>query len=1232
MNTLEINIIPLPSILVEKENLTIASVNKKYLELLDPNAETCIGKKVKTIISHTILKAGDYKGISLKITGGISRKADLTVQEVSENDKDFLILTFSETRLSYRKDFHNILESFSEGIVITDRNLNVVDINSAFTNLTGLSKKDVTGENGLSLVKKLLSPGALKKAQKEYYSHPGRDSSAKFELEFRGKTFSVSVTVKEDAKYCIATLNDITENKQLIESLKKSEKKFREFTNLLPEIVFEVDADLNVLYVNKALEEKTGLTQEDFSEKNLSLINLLDKSERPRLLNSIRKNMSGERVSGNVYKFFHNGETRFLQIFSSLDYEENRIVGIRGIAIDITDKKNFEEQLKESEAKLNSIVQGSENTIFTINGQMEITFINKAGIRLLGYPESEIINQKFTKVLDKESLELVTSSFKKRQAGDKIPSRYRFNIVRKDGTKRRVEINASVITNKAGQPETVANLIDITKEDEIQNAAMEAQKRLSSFFNANRDMMFIKDKQRRYLELNDRFCKFFNKEKKEIIGKTDEEIALEEKIKPCPSSDMRVLKEKELITLEEKLGNRTYSVTKFPIVFNNDILIGGIFHDITPRLKAEEELYMKEDAINASINAIVITDLEGTLIYVNDATLKLWNYRREEILGQPLEKFCSCNGALNSMKTLKEKGYSFGEDKAQRTDGSEFDVQYSITLVKDKSGTPRNIFASFIDVSERVCVEKELIESEKQYKSLFETTGTATIVYDKHKTILKCNTKFEELYGMPREKIINKVKWPDFVHPDELPRMLEYHKNRPLGISPSSYEFKFIDACGKTKTVFHTVALIESTQDRISSFIDISERKKYELIQKVVLNISRIANANIHLKEFLGQIHLEIQKVLKATNFYISLYDEKTGMYTFPYHEDEMENYESDTPQALDQSLTDFVRRKGKGYLIKEEDERELQKAKIVSLIGEPTPVWMGAPLIDASNKKTIGVIALQDYQDKNAYNKDDLVTLEIIAGYIGQFIERVKGIEALKEAKEKAEESDRLKLAFLANMSHEIRTPMNGILGFTDLLKESDFSLTEKEYFINAIQKSGNRMLNTVNDIIEISKIEAGEISIKNKIININEKISEIVSFFKLDATGKGLDLQMNLPATDSEVFLETDESKLESIITNLVKNAIKYSESGVIEFGYKPMGNRIQFYCRDEGIGISTNHLKAIFNRFEQGGISEKHAFQGSGLGLAITKANIEMLGGKIWVESEEGAGSVFYFELPF
>ncbi len=246
----------------------------------------------------------------------------------------------------------------------------------------------------------------------------------------------------------------------------------------------------------------------------------------------------------------------------------------------------------------------------------------------------------------------------------------------------------------------------------------------------------------------------------------------------------------------------------------------------------------------------------------------------------------------------------------------------------------------------------------------------------------------------------------------------------------------------------------------------------------------------------------------------------------------------------------------------------------------------------------------------------------------------KIREIELVK-AKEKAEESDRLKTAFLANMSHEIRTPMSGILGFAELLEKQNISEEKKQNFLKIIKQSGNRMLNTVNDLIDISKIETNQVSLVLSKININHRIGILFNFFKLEAENKGISLNYSNGLSDELAYLEIDKSKFDSILSNLIKNAIKFTIKGQIDFGYKLViiGDKefLQFYVKDTGIGIPSNRLEAVFNRFEQADLDDKFARQGSGLGLAITKSYVEMHGGKIWLESIEGTGSQFYFTIP-
>jgi PAS domain S-box-containing protein len=245
---------------------------------------------------------------------------------------------------------------------------------------------------------------------------------------------------------------------------------------------------------------------------------------------------------------------------------------------------------------------------------------------------------------------------------------------------------------------------------------------------------------------------------------------------------------------------------------------------------------------------------------------------------------------------------------------------------------------------------------------------------------------------------------------------------------------------------------------------------------------------------------------------------------------------------------------------------------------------------------------------------------------------EKEKRAAELTIAKEQAEESDRLKSAFLTNMSHEIRTPMNGILGFTELLKEPNLTSDDQQDYIQIIQISGARMLNTINNIVDVSKIESGLTKVDIKGTNINEKMEFTYKFFRPEAEIKGLQLLFKNSLPSKEAIIKTDNEKVYGILTNLIRNAIKFTYEGSIEFGYEKKGEYLEFFVKDTGVGIPDNQMELIFERFRQGSESHNRGYEGSGLGLSIAKSYVEMLGGKIWVESEEGKGSTFYFTIPY
>lgn len=270
--------------------------------------------------------------------------------------------------------------------------------------------------------------------------------------------------------------------------------------------------------------------------------------------------------------------------------------------------------------------------------------------------------------------------------------------------------------------------------------------------------------------------------------------------------------------------------------------------------------------------------------------------------------------------------------------------------------------------------------------------------------------------------------------------------------------------------------------------------------------------------------------------------------------------------------------------------------------------------------------------------NPDDLYFPEFrdMSKTINKMIDiRSQKENELQVAKERAEESDRLKSSFLANMSHEIRTPMNAIIGFSELLQQDDLPMETRKQFFSHISNSGNSLLNLINDIIDFSKIESGELKISKTIFNLNQLFEELHQTFKKIKTGKGKDhinLQFSKGLSDEQSIIYTDPYRLKQIITNLVENSLKFTEKGSIVVSYQLNEDEIIFSVKDTGIGISKDKQDVIFNRFRQADDSHARKYGGTGLGLSISKKLTKLLNGKLWLESTVDIGSSFFISIPY
>ncbi len=628
--------------------------------------------------------------------------------------------------------------------------------------------------------------------------------------------------------------------------------------------------------------------------------------------------------------------------------------------------------------------------------------------------------------------------------------------------------------------------------------------------------------------------------------------------------------------------------------------------DITAKRKADEELTKLRNAIDRSGEAVFMTDEEGFFTFINPEFTIMYGYSADEVIGKVTPRILK-SGLLTDdiyksfWSTLLNGEEMKGELKNKRKDGTLIDIEGSANAILDEN---TNI-VGYLGIQRDITVRKY---AEGIFRDIIEKNPMSIQILDMEGYTLQTNSAHTKLFGVNPPPDYSMFRDNQLAQ-QGVAGLFEKMKNGEVVYFPDSYY---------------------NVHDVDASFPDVSVWIKA---------VGFPLNDNNGIPEKLVLVHENIterkqaEEALKKSEHFLKEAQviAQLGIYTFDFTSGKWESSEVlDTIFGIGAEYNKTV--ESWNSIVHPEWQKIMDDYFKEEVIGTKTDFDKEYQIKRKNDKAERWVHGI----GRLKFNADN--QLLSMVGTIRDITERKHSEQELTKAKERAEESDRLKSAFLANMSHEIRTPMNGILGFSELLKTPGLTGDQQKEYLEFIKKSGNRMLNIINDIVDISKIEAGQMHYSVSKTNLNEQIEDIYTLFKLEAETKGLSFtcKNGLPYESSTI--QTDGEKVYAILTNLVKNAIKYTDNGSIEFGYKIVAESLQatpllqFYVKDTGIGIPKNRQQAIFDRFVQADIADTRAFQGAGLGLSISKAYADMLGGTIWTESEEGLGSTFYFSIPY
>ncbi len=1075
--------------------------------------------------------------------------------------------------------------------------------------------------------------------------------------KYLGVLKQVPIVSKEKVKDVMAFLTNLiqhisemamqkVEQENLLTKIKENEAKYIDLYENSPVMMVNVDHKTGkILDCNATLCKKTGYSKQEIIGKHV-LERYYSKKEAEITFNEFLK--TGIIKSAELkLKKKHGGYIDVLLKVTTVKDQNGNLLYSRSVWQDITEQKNAKITLEKNEARLKEAQSIAKVGNFNHDFKKDTLWWSDETFKILGFDKTDIPPNyaTFIKRLpdeDKEKLNALVDKAEK--YGEDYSTTYRYQIPGAD--LKYIYVKAQVEYNNEGKPKGLIGTVqNITERKKAEEELKQSEKRLNEAqelahigsweYTIDPDTVVWSKELFNIFELSSNLPAPKYSEQPPFY--TEESFAkLDRAVQECVQHGIPYEIELDIITSSGSI-KQIISIGTAKKDSNNKIIgCYGIAQDITEKKKAEQEIHYHASLIKQVDSAIITINFENKILSWNEHAEILYQWKKEEALGKNIIELLAPeelkDETFKNFEDLNKDGHWEGDYDVKRKDGTTIPVHIVNTYLKDHEGKNIGFIGVSTDITLRKKTEQILRESEAFKETLLNITPDIIYIYDLiEKKNLYSNDGIIKILSYDIEEIqqMGDKIIPMLMHPDDFKTYVnetvpKYQKLKDNELLEHVYRMKHKNGG------WHWLESRESIYERSESGVpakifgiitDITERRIAE---------QALVQSEEKFREIYEQSPVAIQYYDKDGNlidvnkktlelFGINSSDE-IAPYNFWQDSKLSEQNEKDLRNGIQVSLSDTL------------DFDEVKKHKLFKTkkSGFIDVEMLVAPILDQNN--TIGYLV--HLFDVTVRKKAEEQIINQNAEYEALNEELRQTNEELYIAKRKAEESDRLKSAFLANMSHEIRTPLNGIKGFINLLEKPELSEEKRKHYTQVIHKSSDRLITTINNIIDISKIEAGQVQITNEVLNLNELLREIEEFFEPQAKSLGLNFNFNYPLSDDDSFIITDNELLYGIITNLVKNAIKFTEEGSISVGYrinKSLGSYVlEVYVKDTGVGIPKDKLDLIFKRFVKADIEEKNAIQGSGLGLAICKAYVDFLSGEIYVESQEGKGSTFRFSI--